>query len=89
MAQVRRAGWVCAAGAASLPIFALTVVLSFAGKFVVQAFGHTILGDAIVTGAGIVIILAVALGLRAGLFQAVSDWLFGGFGKPEAAPARR
>ena len=39
-------------GAASLPIFALTVVLSFAGKFVVLAFGHTLLGDAIVTGLG-------------------------------------
>ena len=87
--KFRLSRWVCAAGATSLPIFALTVVLSFAGKFVVQAFGYTILGDAIVTGAGIVIILAVALGLRAGLFQAVSDWLFGGFGKPEAAPARR
>ena len=34
---------------------------------------------------GIVIILAVALGLKAGLFQAVSDWLFGGFGKPDSA----
>jgi hypothetical protein len=81
--------WVCAAGAASLPIFALTVVLSFAGKFVVQALDHTILADAIVTGAGIVIILAVALGLKAGVFQAASDWLFGGIGKPEVAPARR
>ena len=81
--------WVCAAGAASLPIFALTVVLSFAGKFVVMAFNHSILGDAIVTGAGIVIILSVALGLKAGLFRAASDWLFGGIGKPEVAPARR
>jgi hypothetical protein len=85
----RLSRWVCAAGAASLPIFALTVVLSFAGKFVVQAFGYTLLGDAIVTGAGIVIILAVALGLKAGLFQAASDRLLGGIGKPEAAPARR
>ncbi len=81
--------WVCAAGAASLPIFALTVVLSFAGKFMVMAFDHSILGDAIVTGAGIAIILAVALGLKAGRFQAVFDWFFGGVGKPEAAPARR
>jgi hypothetical protein len=87
--QFRVVRWVCAAGAASLPIFALTVVLSFAGKFVVMAFDHSILGDAIVTGAGIVIILAVALGLKAGLFRAASDWLFGGIGKPEAAPARR
>ncbi len=81
--------WICAAGAASLPIFALTVVLSFAGKFAVLALGQTILADAIVTGTGIVIILAVALGLKAGVFQAASDWLFGGYGKPEVAPARR
>jgi hypothetical protein len=87
--QFRVVRWVCAAGAASLPIFALTVVLSFAGKFVVMAFDHSIVGDAIVTGVGIVIILAVALGLKAGLFQAASDWLLGGIGKPEAAPARR
>ena len=81
--------WVCAAGAASLPIFALTVVLSFAGKFFVMAFDHSILGDAIATSAGIVIILAVALGLKAGLFRAISDWLLGGIGKPEAAPSCR
>jgi hypothetical protein len=81
--------WVCAAGAASLPIFALTVVLSFAGKFFVMAFDHNILGDAIATSAGIVIILAVALGLKAGLFQAVSDWLFGGFGRHQTVPSRR
>ena len=87
--QFRVVRWVCAAGAASLPIFALTVVLSFAGKFVVMAFDHSILGDAIVTGAGIVIILGVALGLKAGLFRAASDRLFGEIGKPEAAPARR
>jgi hypothetical protein len=87
--QFRVVRWVCAAGAASLPIFALTVVLSFAGKFLVMAFDHSILGDAIVTGAGIAIILAVALGLKAGLFQAASDWLLGGIAKPEAASARR
>ncbi len=81
--------WVCAAGAASLPIFALTVVLSFAGKFFVMAFDHSILGDAIVTSAGIAIILAVALGLKAGLFQAVSDWLFGSIARPQGAPARQ
>jgi hypothetical protein len=87
--KVRAIRWVCAAGAASLPIFALTVVLSFAGKFIVMAFHHSILGDAIVSGAGIGIILAVALGLKAGLFQAAYDWLFGAIAKPEAAPARR
>jgi hypothetical protein len=87
--QFRVVRWVCAAGAASLPIFALTVVLSFAGTFVVMAFNHSIVGDAIVTGAGIAIILGVALGLKAGLFRAASDWLFGEIGKPETAPARR
>ena len=87
--QYRVVRWVCAAGAASLPIFALTVVLSFAGKFFVMAFDHSVLGDAIATGVGIVIILAVALGLKAGFFQAVSDWLFGGTGKPQVARARR
>ncbi len=76
--------WVCAAGAASLPIFALTVVLSFAGKFLVLALGQSILADAIATGAGIAIILAVALGIKAGLFQAVSGWLFGGL-RPQPA----
>jgi hypothetical protein len=86
--KFRAVRWICAAGAASLPIFALTVVLSFAGKFVVMALDHTVLADAIVSGAGIVIILAVGLGLKAGLFQAVLQWLFGGIGKPEAAPAR-
>ncbi len=75
--------WVCAAGAASLQIFALTVVLSFAGKFFVLAFGGTLLADAIATGVGIVIILAVALLLKAGFFQAIQDRLFG------AATARR
>src|SRR5208337_3379224 len=87
--KFRLSRWVCAAGAASLPIFALTVVLSFAGKCAVQALSYTLLGDAIVTGAGIVIMLAVALGLKAGLFQAFSDWLLGGMAKPEAAPARQ
>jgi hypothetical protein len=54
-----------------------------------MAFDHTILGDAIATSAGIAIILAVALGLKAGLFQAISDWLLCGIGKPEAAASRR
>src|SRR5579883_296942 len=39
-------GWVCAAGAASLPIFSLTVVLSFAGKFLVIALGEGLLAHA-------------------------------------------
>ena len=79
--------WVCAAGAASLPIFALTVVLSFAGKFFVMAFDHSILGDAIATSAGIVIILAVALGLKAGLFQADLRLAFWRNWQTEAAPS--
>jgi hypothetical protein len=79
--------WVCAAGAASLPIFALTVVLSFAGKFFTMALGQTILADAVATGVGIVIILAVGLGLKAGLFQAIFDWIFGGYDRREPAPS--
>ncbi|MFZ1109453.1 MAG: OpgC domain-containing protein [Rhodomicrobium sp.] len=76
--------WVCAAGAASLPIFALTVVLSFAGKFFVQALGGTVAADGIATGVGVVVILGVALALKAGLFQALADRLFG-----PAAPRAR
>jgi hypothetical protein len=80
--------WVCAAGAASLPVFALTVILAFAGKFIVMSFDYSVLGDAIVTGAGIAIILGVALALKAGLFQVSSGRLLGGMAKPEAAPGR-
>lgn len=77
--------WICAAGAASLPIFALTVVLSFAGKYLVISMGHTLQADSIATGAGILMILAVALALKAGLFQALYDKLFGGYRRPQAA----
>ncbi len=56
--------WVCAAGAHSLPIFSLTVVLSFAGKFLAPPLGGGIQADAIVTGAGVAIILVVAMALR-------------------------
>ncbi len=86
--RLRLPRWVCAAGAASLPIFSLTVVLSFAGKFLLMAFGQTILADAAITGTGIVIMLAVALGLKAGLFQAISDRIFGGCDgrQPAASP---
>jgi hypothetical protein len=69
--------WVCAAGAASLPIFSLTVVLSFAGKFFVPALGGSVVADGIATGVGVVIILAAAMALKAGLFQAASERLFG------------
>ncbi|MGA7327681.1 MAG: OpgC domain-containing protein [Rhodomicrobium sp.] len=64
--------WVCAAGSASLPIFSLTVVLSFAGKFVVEGLGETFFADTLATGTGIAIIFAVALALKAGLFQRAS-----------------
>lgn len=77
--------WVCAAGAASLPIFSLTVVLSFAGKFFVKAYDGTILADGIASFAGIVIIIAAALVLKAGIFQAVSTRIFGGQAKARAA----
>jgi hypothetical protein len=70
--------WVCAAGAASLPIFALTVVLSFAGKFFVQAYDGTLVADGIATVVGVFIILAVALGLKAGGLRALIVALFGG-----------
>lgn len=56
--------WICAAGAASLPIFSLTVVLSFAGKFLGPQLGGGIQADAIVTVAGVAIIFAVAIALR-------------------------
>ncbi len=60
--KTKAAGWVCAAGSASLPIFSLTVVLSFAGKFFVMAMGpeYRILADALATGAGVAIILVAA-----------------------------
>ena len=41
--RLRLPRWVCAAGASSLPIFSLTVVLSFAGKFLLMVLGQTIL----------------------------------------------
>ncbi len=67
--------WVCAAGGASLPIFSLTVVLSFAGKFLVMVLGHTFWADALVTGGGIAIILAVALLIQGGHLGAAADRL--------------
>ncbi len=65
--------WICAAGGASLPVFSLTVILSFAGKFLVLALGKTVWADALATGSGIVVIFAVALGLKAGVFQRAFD----------------
>ncbi len=71
---------VCAAGAASLPIFALTVVLSFAGKFFVIAFGHTILADGVATVAGTVIILAAAQVQQSEVLRHWSANVFSGLG---------
>ena len=70
------ARWVSAAGASSLPIFSLTVVLSFAGKFVTQAFGGVAIADGAVTGLGVTIIIAVALALRGRIVQSILDNLY-------------
>lgn len=74
--RTRPSGWVCAAGAASLPIFSLTVVLSFAGKFVTSAMGSDLFADALVTGVGVAIMLAVAIALREGWTHAGSERFF-------------
>ena len=87
--RLRAVKWVSAAGASSLQIFALTVVLSFAGKFVVMAFDHSFLGDAITTGSGLAIIILVALGLKADVFRAALERLFGASAKTANAPMRR
>jgi hypothetical protein len=81
--------WVCAAGAASLPIFSLTVVLSFAGKFFVQASDGSVVADGIATGVGVVIILAVALALKAGIFQALAGRILGAPAAASRAQARQ
>ena len=69
--KTKAAGWICAAGSFSLPVFALTVVLSFAGKFFVLAMGpeQRILADALATGAGVAIILACAQVLKSGVLK--------------------
>jgi hypothetical protein len=79
--KTRTVGWVCAAGSASLPIFSLTVVLSFAGKFFIMAMGpdHRVLADAIATGAGVAVILLVAHLLKTGHLRQWFDTLFAGF----------
>ena len=79
--KTRAAGWVCAAGSASLPIFSLTVVLSFAGKFFVMAMGpeYRILADAVATGAGVVIILVAAHLVKTGQPRQWFENLFTGF----------
>jgi hypothetical protein len=73
--RTKPARLICNAGSVSLPIFALTVVLSFAGKFFVIALDGTILADALATGAGVAIILAAAHVLKSGALQNWSDAL--------------
>ncbi|MGO9172907.1 MAG: OpgC family protein [Rhodomicrobium sp.] len=77
--KTKPARWICAAGSASLPVFALTVVLSFAGKFFVLALGHTILADALASCAGVAILLAAAQVLKKGLLQQWFEGVFPGF----------
>ena len=78
--KTRAAGWVCAAGSASLPVFSLTVVLSFAGKFFVMAMGpeHRILADAMATGGGVAVILFAAHLIKTGKLQHWFDGAFAG-----------
>jgi hypothetical protein len=60
--STRFSRWLCAVGAHSLPIFALTVVLSFTGKFATHALGDGVWwSDVLVSFAGAAIIIAVAL----------------------------
>jgi hypothetical protein len=61
-------------------------VLSFAGKFFVQAYEGTLVADAIATAVGVVIILAVALGLKAGIFRGIRNLVLRGTASP-GAPA--
>ncbi len=81
--KTRAAGWVCAAGSASLPIFSLTVLLSFAGKFFVLAMGpeYWVLADAIATGAGIVLIFVTAHLLKTGLLRQWFESAISGLGR--------
>jgi hypothetical protein len=83
--SVRRdAGWlnfrlsrlVCATGASSLPIFSLTVVLSFLGKFIVLGLGGTPLAYTLVTFAGVAVMFALAVVLKRGLIRAASERAF-------------
>jgi hypothetical protein len=64
---------VCIAGASSLPIFSLTVVLSFLGKFAVLGLGGTTFAYTVVTGAGVATIFATAVALKRGIFKAAAD----------------
>jgi hypothetical protein len=87
--RTRPARLICAAGSVPLPIFALTVVLSFAGKFFVNALDNTILADALATGTGVAIILAVAHVLKSGVLQSWSGSLISSFNYRFSAPHHR
>ena len=60
----RTATWVRAAGAHSLPVFSLGVVLSFTGKFVTRAFESSLAVDFVVTAVGTTILLGAGVLLR-------------------------
>jgi hypothetical protein len=77
--KARLSRWICAAGAASLPIFALTVLLSFAGKFLVIALGPSFFSDAIATVTGVAIIFAAALALKGHPVKTFGGKVFAGF----------
>jgi hypothetical protein len=87
--RTRPARLICTAGSVPLPIFALTVVLSFAGKFFVNALDNTILADALATGTGVAIILAVAHVLKSGVLQSWSGSLISSFNYRFSAPHQR
>ncbi len=84
--RTKPAGWVCAAGSFSLPVFSLTVVLSFAGKFFVMAMGleYWILADTLATGAGVAIILIAAQLLQRGLLQRWLESILPPAGRPSS-----
>jgi hypothetical protein len=80
---------ICNAGSVSLPVFALTVVLSFAGKFFVIALDGTILADSVATGIGVAIILAVAHILKSGMLQGWPGSFLSSFSYRLSAPHHR
>jgi hypothetical protein len=71
--KTKAARLICAAGSVSLPIFALTIVLSFAGKYFVIALDGTILADTLATSTGVAIILSAAHILKSGALQRWSN----------------
>jgi hypothetical protein len=81
--KTQASGWICAAGSASLPIFSLTVVLSFAGKFFVLAAGpaYNTAADITASAVGIAVILFTAHILKTGQLKQWFDGVFSGLGK--------